>query len=68
MSEKTPISILQEYCVQQKAAPPLYNISNMGSKGFICVVHAFDIEAEAKARSKSEAKHASCTNILCRFN
>lgn len=64
MSEKTPVSVLQEFCMQQKVAPPTYDINETKTKEFVCVVSAFNNCAEATARSKIEAKQASCTSLL----
>lgn len=67
MSDKTPVSRLQELCAQAKVAPPKYNFQKISTTEFICDVEACDKRAEATGRSKNEAKHTAAADILRKF-
>lgn len=68
MTEKTPVSVLQELCVQENVSVPMYeNIPHeTDPKMFTYVVQAFDYFATGSGRSKREAKHEASANLLCK--
>ncbi|KAG5888029.1 hypothetical protein JTB14_027824 [Gonioctena quinquepunctata] len=63
---KTPISILQEYMVQQKKAAPIYRdeLSDIPEHTFKCIVTAGNVKACGYASTKKEAKHNSAHAAL----
>lgn len=62
MPEKTPVSLLQEFCVQENVARPSceYFENEDDPKMFDCIVHAFNSFNKGSGRSKSDAKHKAC--------
>nr|AFX89026.1 R2D2 isoform a [Mayetiola destructor] len=66
MAEKTPVSVLQELCVQENASVPMYEPIQHESdpKMFAYVVEAFGFCAKGSGRSKREAKHEASANLL----
>lgn len=66
MAEKTPVSVLQELCVQENESVPMYeNIPHESDpKMFSCVVQSFGYYAKGSGRSKREAKHEASANLL----
>lgn len=66
MAEKTPVSVLQELCVQENESVPMYEPIQHESdpKMFAYVVGAFGFLAKGSGRSKREAKHEASANLL----
>lgn len=69
MTEKTPVSVLQELCVQENVSVPMYEHipHETDPKMFSYLVQAFDHFAKGSGRSKREAKHEASANLLCKF-
>lgn len=68
---KTPMSILNEFCQQQKVPIPKCEIFEKNgpiSAEFECFVTAFNKFAKGSGRSKADAKHAACTELLRELN
>lgn len=63
---KTPVSFLQELCIQENESPPMYeNIPHESDpKMFSCVVQAFGYYAKGSCRSKRGARHEASANLL----
>lgn len=67
MNGKTPVSVLIEFCIQHKVAPPQYehvNPTNNNPILFEYFVRAFEFMARGSGKSKSEAKHAASQALL----
>lgn len=66
MTEKTPVSVLQELCIQEHGSAPIYESVPHESdpKMFTFYVEAFGLVAEGSGRSKREAKHEASANII----
>lgn len=66
MSEKTPVSVLQELCIRENGRAPVYESVPHPSdpKMFSFVVEAFDLFAQGFGRSKKEAKHEASVNLI----
>lgn len=66
MSEKTPVSLLQELCIQENSPVPMYESipHETDPKMFTFVVAAFDLFAKGSGRSKREAKHDASANLI----
>lgn len=67
MEDKTPVSQLQEFCAQEKVAPPSYETSSdqHDPKKFVCFVQAFGPKvAKGSGLSKMEAKHAAAASLI----
>lgn len=66
MSEKTPVSVLQELCIQEHGHVPMYESIPHESdpKMFTFVVEAFGLFAQGSGRSKREAKHDASANLI----
>lgn len=64
VSEKTPTAILQELCVQEGEVLMYENIPHDNPKMFSCKVIAFEMCAIGTGRSKKEAKHIACANLI----
>lgn len=66
MSEKTPVSVLQELCIQENRSVPMYESiqHETDPKMFTFVVEAFDLFAKGSGRSKREAKHDASANLI----
>lgn len=66
MSEKTPVSVLQELCIQENGSVPMYESHPHESdpKMFTFIVEAFDFIAKGSGRSKREAKHDASANLI----
>lgn len=66
MTEKTPVSALQELCSQEKVSAPMFDCIPHESdpKMFAYVVEAFGIFAKGSGRSKRDAKHDSAANLM----
>lgn len=70
MSEKTPVSVLQELCIQEKSLVPMYESIPHASdpKMFAYVVQAFGFMANGSGRSKREARHDASANLISECN
>lgn len=66
MSEKTPVSLLQELCIQENSSVPMYESIPHESdpKMFTFVVEAFGCFAKGSGRSKREAKHDASSKLI----
>lgn len=66
MAEKTPVSVLQELCVQENESVPMYEplAHESDPKMFSYIVQAFGCYAKGSGRSKREAKHEASANLL----
>lgn len=63
--EKNPIAMLQELCTREVEVLLHEDIPNEAdSKMFGCLVNAFDLVAKGFGRSKKEAKHEGCANLI----
>lgn len=63
--EKTPISILNELCVQEGEVLVHDNVPHeTNPKMFACKVEAFDLFAIGTGRSKKIAKHDACVRLI----
>lgn len=65
--EKTPISMLQELCDQEKeilspSFEPMPFSTN--SQMFICTIQVFGVTANALGSTKKDAKHKACEEII----
>lgn len=68
MAEKTPVSVLQELCIQEGKTVPMYDLVQEESDGkkFTYIAHAFDMYAKGSGRSKREAKHEASAKLICK--
>lgn len=66
MAEKTPVSVLQELCIQENGSVPMYESipHETDPKMFAFVVEAFGKYARGSGRSKKEAKHDASANLI----
>lgn len=66
MNKKTPVSVLTEFCAQNKVPLPEYESVNQDRNPnvFEILVYAFKIMAKGSGRSKCEAKHAASQALL----
>lgn len=66
MTEKTPVSALQELCIQERESVPMFECIPHESdpKMFAYVVEAFNMMAKGSGRNKREAKHDACANLM----
>ena len=64
VSTKTPIAILQELCVQEGEILMCDDIPHEAPKMFSCKALAFEMYAIGSGRSKKEAKHEACANLI----
>lgn len=66
MTEKTPASALKELCNQGKVSEPMFESIPHESdpKMFAYVVGAFDMFAKGSGRTKREARHNACANLM----
>lgn len=66
MEEKTPVSRLQEFCAQEKVAPPSYGPDSdpKDPKKFVFFVNAFGLIAKGSGLSKMEAKHSAAATLM----
>lgn len=69
--QKTPTSILAEFCAQQKAESPSYETvaseSNPNVPIFSISANAFGFTSIGVGRTKSEAKHAASQNLIGKY-
>lgn len=66
--QKTPITILNELCVQEGMVLIHDNIPHAtNEKMFSCKVDAFDLTAIGSGQSKKQAKHEACANLIGEF-
>lgn len=63
MTEKTSTSILLELCTQRKWTPPTFSFEKI-SDVFVCVAEVFEKTTKGTGRSKADAKHASCSEMI----
>lgn len=67
---KTPVSILQEFCVKMRHSAPIYTLIEDGTnlptpdKSFVYEVIAFDYKANGRGRNKNNAKHEAASNLI----
>ncbi|VEN62680.1 unnamed protein product [Callosobruchus maculatus] len=65
MSQRSPISVLQEITQQRLIQPPIYNIENSAGIGrFLCTVKVMGITARAYGCNKKDAKHRAAKRAL----
>lgn len=65
VSVKTPAAILQELCVQEGEVLYFDDIPHeTNPKMFSCKALAFEMYAIGSGRSKKEAKHEACSNLI----
>lgn len=66
MTEKTPVSLLQELCIQEGSSVPMYESIQHESdpKMFTFLVEAFGCYAKGSGRSKREAKHDASSKLI----
>lgn len=66
MAEKTPVSLLQELCIQEGSSVPIYDElpDEADSKNFTYIVHAFGKCGKGTGRSKREAKHKASEHLI----
>lgn len=65
VSGKTPTAILQEFCVQEGEVLMFEHIPHeTNPKMFACKAMAFEMYAIGVGRSKKEAKHEACANLI----
>lgn len=63
--EKTPATILQELCMQQQEFAVFdFAPDTNDSHAFCCTVTAFQSSADGSGRTKKEAKHVACANLI----
>lgn len=63
--EKTPITILNELCVQKGEVLIYDDVPHeTNPKMFACKVEAFNLVAIGSGRSKKLAKHEACANLI----
>lgn len=69
MAEKTPVTVLQELCIQEGELVPIYDLmpDGDGDKTFTYMVHALEMCAKGSGRSKREAKHEASANLIGKF-
>lgn len=67
--EKTPIAILNEWCMQDGKTLVWEDIPQPTHPHppFVCKVEAFDIEVFGTAQSKKQAKHEACAKLIGEF-
>lgn len=69
VSQKTPTAILQEFCVKEGEVLMFEDVPHQpNSKIFSCKAIAFEMGAIGSGRSKKEAKHDACANLIGEFN
>lgn len=66
MTEKTPVSLLQELTISEDAPPPFFDFvaNDEDPKAFSCMVEAFGQSEYGAGRSKKEAKHAASAMLI----
>lgn len=65
MSQKTPISVLQELCVKEGDVVIFDDFPHEPNpKIFSCEVKALDVSATGSGRSKKEARHEASANLI----
>lgn len=66
--EKTPISLLAEFCAKQKKAPPQYEAVREETYPtvpiFVICATALGFQTKGSGRTKKEATHAASQNLL----
>lgn len=70
--QKTPTSILAEFCAQRKAELPSYETvtseSNPNIPIFTISANAFGFTTIGVGRTKSDAKHTASQKLIGKFN
>lgn len=67
--QKTPISILNELCMQSGEVLIYEDVPHeTNPKMFACKVEAFNLFAIGSGRSKKLAKHYACEALIGKFN
>lgn len=67
---KTPVSLLQEFCVKKRHSAPIYRLIEDGTnqptndKRFVYEVCAFDYIADGRGRNKNNAKHEAAAELI----
>lgn len=67
---KTPVSLLQEFCVKKRHSAPIYTLIEDGTntptveKTFVYEVIAFGYKAEGRGRNKNNAKHEAAAQLI----
>lgn len=67
---KTPVSLLQEFCVKKRHSAPMYTLTEDGTnqptmdKTFVYEVSAFGHTADGRGRNKNNAKHEAAANLI----
>lgn len=67
---KTPVSLLQEFCVKKRHSAPIYTLIEDGTstpipgQTFVYEVVAFDYVADGRGRNKNNAKHEAANNLI----
>lgn len=69
MAEKTPVSVLQELCIQEGETVPYYELINEAndSKTFTYMVRAFEFIEQGSGRSKREARHEASAKLISKY-
>lgn len=62
--EKTPVSMLQELCVQEKDTFYDSYKYETSTQLFICEIKALGVTDTGLGRTKKEAKHKACANVM----
>lgn len=68
-SEKTPISALNELCMQNDQFLRIEEDgpTSRNPKTFFCIANAFHLSAKGSGRSKKEAEHDACANLIGKY-
>lgn len=67
---KTPVSLLQEFCVKKRHSAPIYTLVEDGTnlptpdKSFVYEVIAFDYTGDGRGRNKNNAKHEAAAHLI----
>lgn len=63
---KTPVTVLEEFCKKQKFLLPDYEEIPLhpNLKSFRYIVGACGYMADGEGKSKKEAKHAACAQLI----
>lgn len=65
MDSKTPVSLLQELCVQEDNSSPIYEeLPTENPKMFCFIVMAFGYGAQGSGQSKKIAKHEASSKLI----
>lgn len=65
---KTPVTILHELCIRERHFTAFEDIPHgTDPKQFSCIATAFGLSAKGSGRSKKEAKHDACANLISEY-